>query len=103
MTANPAGLTYTLHVATTDGRLAMVDITDAVTRAHFVVTQPDGTLGISGIHDALPGDADASAAHRIMLVTCQNPAGNGQVPMTVDPEAERVLDVIGMRRDAVGR
>jgi hypothetical protein len=98
MTANPAGLTYTLHVATTDGRLAMVDITDAVTRAHFVVTQPDGTLGITGIHDALPGDADASAAHRIMLVTCQNPAGNGQVPIAVDPEAARVLDVIEAQR-----
>jgi hypothetical protein len=103
MTANPAGCTYTLHVATTDGRLAMVDITEAVTRAHFVVTQPDGTLGVTGISDALPGDADASAAHRIMLVTCQNPAGNGQVPIAVDPEAARVLAVIGMRRDTVGR
>jgi hypothetical protein len=76
----------------------MIDITDAVTRAHFVVTQPDGTLGITGIHDALPGDPEASAAHRIMLVTCQNPTGNGQVPMAVDPEAARVLAVIEAQR-----
>lgn len=102
MTANPAGLTYILHVATADGRLAMVDITDAVTHAHFVITQPDGTPAITGISDALPGDPEASAAHRIMLVTCQNPAGNGQVPIAVDPEAARVLDVIKTRPVAAG-
>jgi hypothetical protein len=33
-----------------------------------------------------------------MLVTCQNPAGNGQVPIAVDPEAARVLDVIEAQR-----
>jgi hypothetical protein len=81
----------------------MVDITEAVARAHFITTGPDGTPGVTDISDALPGNPDASAAHRIMLVTCQNPEGNGDIPVTVDPEAQRVLAATGAWRETSGQ
>jgi hypothetical protein len=86
---------FILHLATEDGRLTTIDITDAVNHAHFITTAPDGTPRVTDVRDALPGVPDAAIVHRIMLVTCTNPDGTDNAPnVTVDPEAARWLSLL---------
>lgn len=93
------GHSFTLHIASDDGRLTAVDITDAVRRAHFTVDLPNGDPGgATDVHDVLPGNRQARLVHRIMLVTCHNPGGNYELLIDVDPAAERWLAVHAKRQ-----